>query len=448
MTPQTEIDRIITAANVARASAAARAGKVPKRNGPLRLHLRTPHPKQQPFIDSTVKRKVIRAGRRGGKTVGIAIDAVKRFAAGRRVLYAAPTQDQVDRFWYEVKHALESETDAGRLYKNETKHIIEKPGTEQRLRAKTAWNPDTLRGDYADYLILDEWQLMDEDTWKLVGAPMLLDNNGDAVFIYTPPSRRARSTSKAKDKMHAAKLYKRAGQDTTGRWATFHFSSFDNPHISEEALSDITADMSRLDYEQEILAIDKEDNPGALWTSEQIESLRVTQTPSRFERIVVSVDPSATSGGDEAGIVTAGVGLCDCKGTSERHGFILEDATLQGSPHQWAAASVTAYNKWKADRMVAESNNGGEMVSLTIGTIKGAPPVKLIHASRGKQTRAEPVAALYEQRKVHHAGTFTKLEDEMTQWDPSMPESPNRMDAMVWALTELMIDAQGWSAFA
>jgi len=441
----------------------------------LRVNLRTPHEKQRAFVESLAKRIVVRAGRRGGKTVGIAIRAVKRFKAGRRVLYCAPTQDQVERFWWEIKQALVEETDSGNLYKNETKHLIERLGTENRIKAKTAWNADTLRGDYADDLILDEWQLMDEDAWKLVGAPMLLDNNGDAVFIYTPPSRRARSTSKARDKMHAAKLFKKAkaheilvrsghaGRTATGqtvdrrvdpsaipiskddpRWVTFHFSSLDNPHISADALLEITGDMTRLDYEQEILAIDREDNPLALWTSEQIEALRVHQTPEEFQRIVVSIDPSATTTGDEAGIIATGVALCNCKGTVaepqlERHGFVLEDATLQGSPHSWASAAVAVYNKLKADRLVAESNNGGEMVSLTIGTIRGAPPVKLIHASRGKLTRAEPVAALYEQGRVHHVGTFAKLEDEMCEWDPSMKESPNRMDALVWSLTELAI---------
>lgn len=343
----------------------------------------------------------------------------------------------MDRFWFEVKRGLEIEIDGGRLYKNETKHIVERSGTEQRIRAKTAWNADTLRGDYADELILDEWQLMDEDAWKLVGAPMLLDNNGTATFIYTPPSRRARSTSKARDKMHAAKLFKEALADTTGRWETFHFSSRDNPFVSEEALNDIVADMTRLDYEQEILAIDRDDNPAALWTSEQIESSRLSQVPERFIRIVTALDPSATSHGDEAGIVTAGKGLCKCGPVPEKHYFVLEDASIQASPHSWATAGVASYNKWKADRLVAESNNGGEMVSTTIGTIQGAPPVKLIRASRGKQVRAEPIAALYEQGKVHHIGTFARLEDEMTQWDPSMPDSPNRMDALVWALTEL-----------
>ena len=399
------------------------------------------HPHQKAFIESDAKRKVIRAGRRGGKTVGAATLAVKEFQKGRRVLYAAPTIDQVTRFWFEVKRALADGVDRGILAKNESNHSIEKPGTEQRIRAKTAWNADSLRGDFADLLILDEWQLMAEDAWEIVGAPMLLDNNGDAVFIYTPPSIRSTSVSKARDKRHAAKLFKKAQEDTTGRWATFHFTSHDNPHISKEALGEITGDMSRLAYEQEILAEDRQDNPNALWTSEQIESLRVTKAPD-LSRVVVAVDPSATSTGDEAGIITMGIGKCDCKGEVETHGFVLDDSSLQASPDAWAKACVTAYHKFNADRLVAESNNGGEMVALTIKTIQGAPPVKLIHASRGKHTRAEPIAALTEQRKIHFVGNFDALEDELTQWQPDDTESPNRLDSFVWAGTELMLDAQ------
>ncbi len=139
-------------------------------------------------MDSTAKRKVIRAGRRGGKTVGMSIFAVEQFLAGHRVLYAAPTAEQLDTFWRHVKAALREPIDAGLFRKNETEHFIDLERTEQRIRAKTAWNADTLRGDYCDVLILDEWQLMNEEAWDRVGAPMLLDNNGDAVFIYTPPS--------------------------------------------------------------------------------------------------------------------------------------------------------------------------------------------------------------------------------------------------------------------
>ena len=177
---------------------------------PVDIHLPRPHPKQAAFINSPAKRKVIRAGRRGGKTVGIGVYAVQRFLAGRRVLYAAPTSEQIQRFWVTVTRALASGVDKKALYKNESEHILERRGTEQRIRAKTAWNADSLRGDYADELLLDEWQLMNEDAWGVVGAPMLLDNNGNATFIYTPPSLRSRSASKADDPQHAAKLFKKA----------------------------------------------------------------------------------------------------------------------------------------------------------------------------------------------------------------------------------------------
>ena len=395
------------------------------------------HPQQRAFIESGAKRRVIRAGRRGGKTVGVAILALRAFLDGHRVLYATPTQDQIDRFWEECKRALRAPIDAGVLYKNETRHIIELSGTEQRIRAKTAWDADTLRGDYADVLILDEFQLMHEETWDVVGAPMLLDNDGDAVFVYTPPSLRSIQHSRASDPYHAAKLYAKAQQDTSGRWAAFYFSSHDNPYISAAALTEITGDMTALAYEQEILALDKEDVPGALFTRSQIERLRVTKAPA-LTRVGTAIDPSATRGGDEAGVMTGGVGMCACQGTPALHGFLLDDASIQGAPQTWAASAVTSYHKHGGDTLVAEDNNGGEMVEVVIGTIPHAPPVKRIHASRGKYTRAEPISVLYQQGKIHHVGTFPLLEAELCQWLPGM-DSPNRLDALVWLFTELML---------
>jgi len=344
-------------------------------------------------------------------------------------LYATPTQDQVDRFWTTVTRALEEPIEAGTLYKNETRHIIELPGKEQRIRAKTAYNADTLRGDYCDLLILDEFQLMNEDTWELVGAPMLLDNDGDAVFVYTPPSLRTVGRSKARDPQTAAKMYLRATQDTTGRWEAFHFTSHDNPHLSQVALEEITGDMTSLGYLMEIMAEDVNEAPGALWKRATIDAGRVLKAPT-LARVVVAVDPSATSGGDEAGIITAGRAQDDF--------YPLADDTLQGSPLEWARAAVTAYYRHEADCIVAEQNNGGEMVALTIATVDKTIPVKLVHASRGKQVRAEPISALYEKGRAHHVGTFGALENEMCLWVPGQ-QSPNRMDALVWAGTELMI---------
>jgi len=297
-----------------------------------------PHRKQREFIDHDAKRKIIRAGRRGGKTVGMAIVAIEKFLQGRRVLYAAPTQDQLDRFWTEITKALDGPISMGAYYKNETKHIIELRGTEQRIRAKTAWNADTLRGDYADELILDEFQLMDENAWGEVGAPMLLDNDGNAIFVYTPASLHSRSASKARDPRHAAKLWKKAADDKSGRWAVFHFTSHENPHISKAALSEIKRDMTALAIRQEIEAEDIDEAPGALWHRRAVmignqkvlglEENRVFKTPLLI-RIAVGVDPSGSSTGDACGIVAAGI-------DGRSHHYTLEDNSIQGSPDIWA----------------------------------------------------------------------------------------------------------------
>ena len=353
------------------------------------------------------------------------------FLAKRRILYAAPTQEQVGRFWATVTRAFYEPIKAGVFRKNEVERFIEVEGTEQRLKAKTAWNADSLRGDYADVLIFDEWQLINEDAWGLVGAPMLLDTNGQAVFIYTPPSLRSRSVSKADDPQHAAKLFKKAQELQNGgstRWAAFHFSSMDNPYLSREALGEISQDMTSLAYRMEILAEDIDEAPGALWTRKIIEDNRVVAA-GQYKRVVVGLDPATTSTGDEAGIVVAG--------KDETDGYVIADETIQGSPLTWAKAAVMAYHKYDANLIVAEKNQGGEMVELTIHQVDPNVPVKLVHASRGKQARAEPISAKAEKGRIHHVGSFPQLEDELCLWIPGDDDSPNRLDAMVWGMTEL-----------
>lgn len=420
---------------------------IPAWQAQVRSRLRLPHAEQARFIVSRAKRKVIRAGRRGGKTVGAALIAVEAFLSGRRILYAVPTQEQVDRFWYEVKRALEPAIDQGHVLKNETRHLLEIPRTETRIRAKTAWDADTLRGDYADLLILDEHQLMAEDAWGLVGAPMLLDNDGDAIFIYTPPSIQSSSKSKARDKRHAAKLYKAAVADTSGRWEAFHFTSHANPHISETALETITGDMSALAVRQEILAEDTEDVPGALWTLALLDKTRVTMADvPPLVRIAVALDPAGTSqaSSDEMGIVAGGK---DAYG----QGYTLRDASRRGTPAACAYDAIRLYDQLEADVLIGEANNGGEWIETVIRFVaaemhrrgeRGSPHIhyKMVHASRNKQTRAEPVATEFEHERIHHVGVFPALEEEQVSWVPGMP-SPSRMDAEVWLYTELLLNA-------
>lgn len=185
---------------------------------------------------------------------------------------------------------------------------------------------------------------------------------------------------------------------------------------------------------QEIYAEFIAEVPGALWTRAMIERNRVIKPPE-FRRIVVAVDPEATSGekSAETGIIVAALGV-------DGHGYVLEDVTKRGRPHEWASAAISAYWKWEADRLIAEVNNGGDMVEHVIRSVDPKVAYKAVRASHGKQTRAEPIAALYEQGRVHHVGIFPDLEDQLCTWVPGKDKkSPDRLDAAVWALTELML---------
>lgn len=205
----------------------------------IQITLPKPHSKQAAFLNSTAKRRVIVAGRRGGKTTGVSIAAAEKMLDGRRVLYAAPTDDQTDAFWTAEKKYFAPLINAGLVRKNETKRFLELG--KGRIRAKTAWDADTMRGDYADFMIYEEFSLMDYSAWDEVGAPMLLDNDGDAVFIGTPQR-----------KNHFHRFYLKAQTDE--RWAAWHFTSFDNPYLSRHALDEIVQDMTEESYRQEILA--------------------------------------------------------------------------------------------------------------------------------------------------------------------------------------------------
>jgi phage terminase large subunit-like protein len=185
-----------------------------------------------------------------------------------------------------------------------------------------------------------------------------------------------------------------------------------------------------------------EDRPDALWTRSMIEGSRVDTAPE-LTRIVVGIDPPASSraGADACGLVVAGRAEDGCV-------YILEDATMAGlAPASWAARAIALFRRWKADALVAEVNQGGEMVGAVLRNVDASIPLKTVHATRGKYVRAEPVAALYAQGKVKHAGrAMPELEDQMCDFGPgglSGGGSPDRLDALVWAVTELT--GRSWS---
>lgn len=212
-------------------------------------------------------------------------------------------------------------------------------------------------------------------------------------------------------------------------------STYDNlanlaPSFRDEVLA--TYEGTRIGR-QELLGELLEDVEGALWTLTQIEAGRVTTAPD-LQRVVVAVDPSGGSGpdNDEQGIVVVGLGV-------DGDLYVLADRSCKLSPHGWASRAIAAYREFNADRIVAEVNFGGAMVESTILQVDKNVPVKVISASRGKAQRAEPIAAIYEHSpaRAHHVGAHPQLEDQMTTWTPQDGTSPDRLDALVWAMTEL-----------
>jgi len=218
-------------------------------------------------------------------------------------------------------------------------------------------------------------------------------------------------------------------------------STFANRHnLSKQFLSRITDryDGSRLGR-QELYGELLDDTPGALWTAKLLDDTRAADYPS-LKRIVVGVDPavSATSASNATGIVGAGLG-------HDGHLYIIEDATIVGTPKEWGSSAINLYKKLQADKIIAESNQGGDLVASNIRQIDKFAPVRLVRATRNKQTRAEPIATLFEQGKAHIVGRLPELEDELTTWVHG-EKSPDRLDAMVWACTELITGEWGWTS--
>jgi phage terminase large subunit-like protein len=211
------------------------------------------------------------------------------------------------------------------------------------------------------------------------------------------------------------------------------FATFrDNPYNPAEWVARMEARYGGTNLgRQELYGEMIDDTPGALWNRDLFENHRAGKV--ECTRIVVAVDPagSAAKRADDTGIVIAGLG-------PDGHVYVLGDATCHETPDGWARRIAAAFGVWHADRIVAEQNYGAEMVESVMRTAAPNLPISRVHAKPGKRLRAEPVAALYEQGRVHHCGAFPELEDECCQWVPAVGDSPDRVDALVYAVTELM----------
>lgn len=287
----------------------------------------------------------------------------------------------------------------------------------------SADQPERLRGSNLSGAWVDElcsWQY--EEAWTEGLIPALRIGSHPRVYVTTTP----RPTKLIRD------LFSRRD----GSVHVIRSSTWENAaNLSAVALDELRrryegTRLGRQELEGELL----DDLEGALWRRSDIDAARIKPADiPQLIRIVVAIDPAMTSGedSDETGIVVAGE-------DGHGHGYVLADLSMRGSPEQCMRKAVEAYRHWQADCIVAEVNNGGDFVGTVIRTVDANIPYRQVRASRGKAIRAEPVSTIYEQHRVHHVGSFPDLEDQMCTFAPGVPgPSPDRMDALVWAMYEL-----------
>ncbi|MDO6731026.1 terminase family protein [Marinovum sp. 2_MG-2023] len=297
----------------------------------------------------------------------------------------------------------------------------------------SANDPEALRGPQFDGAWADElakWP-KGEDTWDMLQFALRLGEHPQACVTTTPRNAEALKTL----------------LESPSTVVTRAPTEANRAHLAASFLEEVRARykgsaLARQELDGELLT----DIEGALWTHALLDECRDANTGD-FDRVVVAVDPpvSGHAGSDECGIVVAGVRMTGEVQDWQVH--VLEDASIgAASPRTWAERAVEVYHRFQADRIVAEVNQGGALVEAVVRQVDGAVPMKSVHASRGKVARAEPVAALYEQGRVKHVPGLHKLEEQMCRMSLKGYEgkkSPDRVDALVWALTELVLDGQG-----
>jgi phage terminase large subunit-like protein len=298
----------------------------------------------------------------------------------------------------------------------------------------SSFQPELLRGPQFDSAWCDEvsaWEYALE-TWDNLMLALRLGDDPRCVATFTPKP---------------TAIVRRLLSDSNV--AVTRGTTFDNrANLAPEFFDRIVAMYEGTTRgRQEIYGELLEEAEGALWQRNWIEDHRVGKdTIPDLVRTVVAIDPAVTSdaGSDETGIVVVGMGFPEGQGKSRPHYYVLADLSGRYTPERWAHVAAGAFEEHKGDRIIGEANNGGDMIEATLRAVNIQLPYKKVWASKGKAARAEPVAALYQQGQVHHVGVYPALEDQMVTWEPlSGTRSPDRIDALVWAISEMMARGSG-----
>ena len=376
-------------------------------------------------VPTGVKFQVVTKGRRFGATRGASHAFIEWAIEGKHLLWGDTVNSNIDRYYERYFLPALRKTGVAFNYQKQQKQLTIENGY---IDFRSADRPENWEGFGYDVIFLNEAGIILKNKYLYTNAvlPMLMDNPDSLLIAAGVPKGKVDKNNNE----HPFYSIFRAAKNKAPGYNLLEYSSYDNPLLSSDEIKELATEIGRMSpgmVEQDIYGHFVDGVSGVLWTPELIH--HVTEIPD-LEKIVIGLDPSGSKDGDEVGIV--GVGIDHNKNI-----YVLSDKTGGYSPLQWGTIAVNEYDALRANAIIVERNFGGDMCKSNILNIDRFVKVKEVVASRSKEIRAEPVVSLYEQGRVFHQKGLHKLENEMLSWVPGLGKSPNRIDALVWGVTDL-----------
>jgi phage terminase large subunit-like protein len=379
---------------------------------------------------------IVPAGRRFGKTKGIANASIEWILEGKTILWGDTISGNIDRY---VERYFKPELNKSEIdfSWSTQKKVLSLNMSGGYIDFRSADRPENWEGFGYDIILLNEAGIILKNNYLYTNAvlPMLMDSPGSKLIAVGTP--KGKETKNGKEHRYYS-LYKRALEEDPA-FQLFQYSSYGNPFLNKTDIKELEDEMQLMNpamVRQEIYGEFVEGAAGELWDEVIIERQRIKVCPD-LKRITVNIDPAISNNenSDETGITVTGT-------DSIGNGYVLDDESGKYSPDGWASIAIKLAEKWDADCIVAEKNQGGDMVKSVIRAKDGKIRIKLVTATKGKYVRAEPVYSLYEQGRIFHVGYHNKLEAQMCIFTSDLKNSPDRVDSLVWGFTELMLQGK------
>ena len=386
------------------------------------------------FLSEDYRFIIVPKGRRFGATQGAMQAAIEWALEGEPVLWGDTINSNIDRYFERYGKPVLQRSGIDYNFSSQQKKLTF-PYSAGFIDFRSADRPENWEGFGYKRLILNEAGIILKNDYLYINAvlPMMMDYPESRLYAMGVPKGKVKKDGK-EHKFYT--LYRSALNGEDG-YRLLRYSSYDNPFLDAVTVKELEDEISKMNpvmVKQEIYGEFVDEVFDALWSPEIIK--HVDKLPE-MQRVLVAIDPSASKGGDEVGIIVTG--------KSGNNYYVIADLSGNYSPGQWGSITANAVKTYNADAIIIETNQGGEMAEKVVRQYDPHTRIIKIHAVKAKQIRAEPIVSLYEQGLVHHVNGLHRLENEMLTWIPGSGKSPNRIDAAVYGVQDLIQKVQNWT---